>query len=430
MEDNKREALRLLSGSAGAGIDVAYRNLVDYLETFQSNKRGTPFRMLVRSVDNAQRDIAGTVASGSAKPGDNVVILPSAQLTKIKRIAGGDGALESVQAGTEVVITLADEVKAAPGDMLAAPQHRPQVADQFEAHLVWLSKEPLLPGRPYLMNINNGAIAATVTALKHRVDVATRAKLAARTLSSGEIGVCNLSIARPVAFDAYADNRKTGAFTLADRVSNKAIAAGMIDFALRRATNIHYQIQTVSKVARLRLMRHRPAVLWFTGLPSAGKSTIANLVESALHARDVHTIMLDGDNVRHGLNRDLGFTESDRVENIRRIGEVSKLMTEAGLIVLCSFISPFRAERRMVRELFDSNEFIEVFVDTPLEECIARDPKGLYRRALAGEIKNFTGVDQPYEVPENPELHLLAGGKEADRLANEVIEALLRRKIL
>ena len=430
MKDNKREALRLLSGPAGAGTDVAYRNLVDYLETFHSNKRGTPFRMPVRSVGNAQRDIAGTVASGSAKSGDNVVILPSAQLTKIKRIAGGDGTPQSVQAGAEVVITLADEVKAAPGDMLAALQDRPQVADQFEAHLVWLSKEPLLPGRPYLMNINNGAVAATVTALKHRVDVATRAKLAARTLSSGEIGVCNLSVARPVAFDAYADNRDTGAFILIDRYSNETVAAGMIDFALRRATNIHHQMQAVSKAERSQLMPHRAAVLWFTGLPSAGKSTIANLVESALHARGVHTIMLDGDNVRHGLNRDLGFTESDRVENIRRIGEVSKLMTEAGLIVLCSFISPFRAERRMVRELLDGDDFIEVFVDTPLEECIARDPKGLYRRALAGEIKNFTGIDQPYEVPENPELHLRAGGKEADRLASEVIEALLQRKIL
>jgi bifunctional enzyme CysN/CysC len=242
--------------------------------------------------------------------------------------------------------------------------------------------------------------------------------------------VCNLSVARPVAFDAYVDNRETGAFILIDRYSNETVAAGMIDFALRRATNIHHQNLTVSKVERSRLMRHRPAVLWFTGLPSAGKSTIANLVESALHARGAHTIILDGDNVRHGLNRDLGFTESDRVENIRRIGEVAKLMTDAGLIVLCSFISPFRAERRMVRELLDSNEFIEVFVDTPLDECIARDPKGLYRRALAGEIKNFTGVDQPYEVPENPELRLLAGGKEAEQLASDVIDALLARKIL
>jgi bifunctional enzyme CysN/CysC len=231
-------------------------------------------------------------------------------------------------------------------------------------------------------------------------------------------------------FDAYADNCGTGAFILIDRYSNETVAAGMIDFALRRATNIHYHDHLVSKSGRANLMHHRPVVLWFTGLPGSGKSTIANLVEAALHARGTHTVILDGDNVRHGLNKDLGFTEPDRVENIRRVGEVAKLMTDAGLIVLCSFISPFRAERRMVRELLDSEEFIEVFVDTPLDQCIARDPKGLYRRALAGEIKNFTGVDQPYEAPESPELHLLAGIKEADRLANEVVEMLAQRGIL
>jgi bifunctional enzyme CysN/CysC len=255
-------------------------------------------------------------------------------------------------------------------------------------------------------------------------------KLAAKTLALNEVGVANLSTARAIAFDAYADNRDTGAFILIDRYSNETVAAGMIDFALRRASNIHRQQQTVSKAERSNLMHHRPAVLWFTGLSGSGKSTIANLVEAALHARGVHTVLLDGDNVRHGLNRDLGFTEPDRVENIRRIGEVAKLMTNAGLVVLCSFISPFKAERRMVREQLDTDEFIEIFVDAPLEQCIARDPKGLYRRALAGEIKNFTGVDQPYETPENPELHLLAGSKEADRLASEVIEDLIRRKVL
>jgi bifunctional enzyme CysN/CysC len=269
-----------------------------------------------------------------------------------------------------------------------------------------------------------------VTELKHQIDINTLSKLAAKTLSINEVGVCNLSVARAVAFDAYADNRGTGAFILIDRFSNETVAAGMIDFALRRATNIHHQQQTVSKAERTNLMHHRPAVLWFTGLPGSGKSTIANLVESALHARGVHTILLDGDNVRHGLNRDLGFTESDRVENIRRIGEVAKLMTNAGLVVLCSFISPFQAERRMVRDQLDTDEFIEIFVDTPLEQCVARDPKGLYKRALAGEIKNFTGVDQPYEKPENPELHLHAGSKEADRLASEVIEELVQRDIL
>jgi bifunctional enzyme CysN/CysC len=410
-------------------------HLLEYLETVdvEDDRAGKPFRMPVQWVNRPNsnfRGFAGTIVSGGARVGDDIVVLPSGQTTKIKKIAGAGGDLDAAQARDSVTVTLTDAIDIARGDMLAALRDRPQIADQFVAHLVWMSNEHLFPGRSYFMKINCCTLVATVTELKHQLDVNTLSKLAAKTLGLNEVGVCNLSVARPVAFDAYADNRDTGAFILIDRYSNETVAAGMIDFALRRATNIHHQNLTVSKVERSQLMRHRPAVLWFTGLPSAGKSTIANLVESALHARGAHTIILDGDNVRHGLNRDLGFIESDRVENIRRIGEVAKLMTEAGLIVLCSFISPFRAERRMVREQLDSNEFIEVFVDTPLDECIARDPKGLYRRALAGEIKNFTGVDQPYEVPENPELHLLAGGKEPDRLANEVIEALLQRKIL
>jgi bifunctional enzyme CysN/CysC len=410
-------------------------HLFEYLDTVdvEDDRAGKPFRMPVQLVNRPNsefRGFAGTIVSGSAKAGDEVAVLPFGQATKIKKIVGAGGDLDGAQARDSVTVTLADEIDIARGDMLAALRDRPQVADQFEAHLVWMSNEQLLPGRSYFMKINNNNIAATVTELKHRLDVNTLSKLAAKTLSLNEVGVCNLSVARPVAFDAYADNRDTGAFILIDRYSNETVAAGMIDFALRRATNIHLQQQAVSKAERSNLKHHRPVVLWFTGLPSSGKSTIANLVEAELHARGAHTTMLDGDNVRHGLNRDLGFTATDRVENIRRIGEVAKLMTEAGLIVLCSFISPFKAERRMVRELLDSNEFIEVFVDTPIDECIKRDPKGLYRRALAGEIKNFTGIDQPYEAPENPELHLLAGGKEADRLASEVIEALLQRKIL
>ena len=410
-------------------------HLLDYLETVdvEDDRAGKPFRMPVQWVNRPNSDFrgfAGTIASGSASVGDEIVILPSGQTTRIKRIIGAGGDLEAAQARDSVTVTLTDEIDVARGDMFAALRDRPQIADQFVAHLVWMSNEHLFPGRSYFMKINSCTIAATVTELKHQIDVNTLSKLAAKTLALNEVGVCNLSVARPVAFDAYADNRDTGAFILIDRYSNETVAAGMIDFALRRATNIHHQKQTVSKAERSNLMHQRAAVLWFTGLPGSGKSTIANLVEATLCARGAHTILLDGDNVRHGLNRDLGFTEPDRVENIRRIGEVAKLMTDAGLIVLCSFISPFRAERRMVRELLDSNEFIEVFVDTPIEECIARDPKGLYRRALAGEIKNFTGVDQPYEVPENPELHLLAGSKDADRLASEVIEALVQRKIL
>ena len=391
-------------------------HLLDYLEAVdvEEDRAGKPFRMPVQWVNRPNSDFrgfAGTIASGSAKPGDEIAILPSGQTTRIARIIGAGGNLDAAQALDAVTVTLADEIDIARGDMLAALRDRPQVADQFAAHLVWMSSEHLFPGRSYLMKINNCTVAATVTEIKHRLDVNTLSKLAAKTLALNEVGVCNLSVARPVVFDAYADNRDTGAFILIDRYSNETVAAGMIDFALRRATNIHHHSHSVSKAVRSALMRHPPAVLWFTGLPGSGKSTIANLVEAALHARGVHTVLLDGDNIRHGLNRDLGFTEPDRVENIRRIGEVAKLMTDAGLVVLCSFISPFRAERRMVRELLDGNEFIEVFVDTPIEQCIARDPKGLYRRALAGEIKNFTGVDQPYEVPENPELHLLAGSQ-------------------
>jgi len=279
------------------------------------------------------------------------------------------------------------------------------------------------------MNINHNTLAATVTEIKHRLDVNTQSKLAAKTLALNEVGVCNLSIARPVAFDPHAVNRETGAFVLVNRYTNETVAAGTIDFALLRATNIHHHKLSVSKADRSRLVHQKPAVLWFTGLPSSGKSTVANRVEASLNSRGIHTVLLDGDNVRHGLNKDLGFTEADRVENIRRIGEVAKLMTGAGLIVLCSFISPFRAERRMVRELLDEGEFIEIFVDTPLERCIARDPKGLYRRALAGEIKNFTGIDQPYEVPENPDLHLMADRDDAATLADRVIAELVQRKV-
>ena len=437
--------LKAVPISASYGDNVSKRSertpwysglhLLEYLETVdvEDGRAGKPFRMPVQWVNRPNSDFrgfAGTVASGRARPGDEIAVLPSGRTTRIKAVIGADGDLDVANAGDSVTITLVDEIDIARGDMFAAVRDRPQVADQFAAHLVWMSSENLFPGRSYFLKMNNCTLAATVTEIKHQLDVNTMSKLAAKTLALNEAGICNLSIARPIAFDPYAENRETGAFILIDRYSNETVAAGMIDFALRRATNIHHQNLTVGKAERSRLMHHRPAVLWFTGLPGAGKSTIANLVEAGLIARGIHSVMLDGDNVRHGLNKDLGFTESDRVENIRRIGEVAKLMTDAGLIVLCSFISPFRAERHMVRELLDTGEFIEVFVDTPLEQCIARDPKGLYRRALAGEIKNFTGVDQPYEAPENPELHLLAGSKDPDKLANEVVEELIRQKIL
>jgi bifunctional enzyme CysN/CysC len=409
-------------------------HLLEFLESvdIEDERAGKPFRMPVQWVnrpDSDFRGFAGTIAGGSVRSGDEIAVLPSGQTSRIKAIFSASGAVDAAAASDAVTITLADEIDIARGDMLGAVRDRPPVADQFSAHLVWMSNEQLLPGRSYLMKINCCMVAATVTVLKHKLDVNTLSKFAAKTLALNEVGVCNLWVARPIAFDSYADNRDTGAFILIDRYSNETVAAGMIDFALRRATNIHHQNLTVSKAERARLMHHRSAVLWFTGLPGAGKSTVANLVEAGLHARGIHTVLLDGDNVRHGLNKDLGFTESDRVENIRRIGEVAKLMTEAGLIVLCSFISPFRAERRIVRELVGADEFIEVFVDTPIEQCIARDPKGLYRRALAGEIKNFTGVDQAYEVPENPELHLMAARDTAAVLADQVIEEMVRRKV-
>jgi bifunctional enzyme CysN/CysC len=410
-------------------------HLLEHLETVdvEDDPTAKPFRMAVEAVDASRgfRGFAGTITGGSLKSGEEIAVLPSGKTATVKALLGPDGERGSAQSGDAVTVTLAGEIiDVVPGDMFAAVRDRPQVADQFAAHLIWMSGDPLLPERSYLMNINNRTLAATVTELKYRIDVDSLAKLAAKTLAFNEIGVCNLSVASPVAFDPHSENRHTGGFILIDRDSNETVAAGMVDFVLRRATNIHHQNITISKTERTALKHHRPAVLWFTGLSGAGKSTIANLVEAALHTRGVHTLLLDGDNIRHGLNRDLGFTEVDRVENIRRIGEVAKLMTDAGLIVLCSFISPFRAERRMVRELVGDGEFVEIFVDTPLEECIARDPKGLYKRALAGEIKNFTGVDQPYETPSNAEVRLLAGAKDADRLAQEVIESLGRLKIL
>jgi len=437
-------AVRAIPLSARFGDNVSARSermpwytgphLLEHLETVdvEDDCAARPFRLPVQWVNRPNLDFrgfAGTVASGTLRRGDEVAALPSGRVSRVKSILAPGGDVETAEAGDAVTISLEDEIDIARGDVLAPARERSAVADQFAAHVVWMSAEPLLPGRTYLMKINHATLAATVTDLKHHIDTDSLAPLAAKTLSLNEVGVCNLSTGRPIAFDAYADNRKTGAFILIDRATNETIAAGMIDFALRRAANVHQQAITVTKAERALLMSHRPAVLWFTGLSGAGKSTIANLVEAGLHARGVHTLMLDGDNVRHGLNRDLGFTEADRVENIRRIGEVAKLMTEAGLVVLCSFISPFRAERQMVRELVGDGEFIEVFVDTPLEQCIARDPKGLYKRALAGEIKNFTGVSQAYETPEQPELHLMAGEAAAERLAEDVIDDLARRKI-
>jgi bifunctional enzyme CysN/CysC len=315
-------------------------------------------------------------------------------------------------------------VDAGRGDLLAPPQSRPEVADQFAAHLLWTDDEPLLPGRSYLLRIGSSWVPASITAIKHKVDVNTLTHLAARTLGLNEIAVCNLATAVPIAFDSFGENRQTGSFILVDRFSHRTAAAGVIDFPLRRARNIAVENLAVDKAGRAALKQQKPCILWFTGLSGSGKSTIARHVEGKLHAEGHHTYMLDGDNLRHALNRDLGFTDADRVENIRRAGEVAKLMTDAGLIVLCSFISPFRAERQMVRGLVDDGEFLEIFVDAPLEVCMQRDPKGLYARAVAGQIPNFTGIDSPYEIPDSAELHLDTTLRTAAELADEVIRAL------
>jgi bifunctional enzyme CysN/CysC len=386
-----------------------------------------PFRFSVQWVnrpDQEFRGFAGTVASGRIRCGDAVRLAHTGAATLISRIVTADGDLETAAAGDAVTLTLTDDVDVARGDLLVSPDRRPEVADQFAAHLIWMSAEPLLPGRSYLMRIGNRWVPATVLSIKHKLDVNHLEPLATRTLTINEIGLCNLATSLPVAFDPYEVNRETGAFIIVDRYSNETVGAGMIAFALRRATNIHPEHLAIEKPARARLKHQRPCIVWFTGLSASGKSTIAKLVEAQLHREGRHTYMLDGDNVRHALNRDLGFTDADRVENIRRVGEVAKLFVDAGLIVLCAFISPFRAERQMVRDLVGEGEFIEVFVDTPIEECRRRDPKGLYAKADSGALRNFTGVDSPYEPPEHADLVLPTPQHGPDGLAQMVVEHL------
>jgi bifunctional enzyme CysN/CysC len=366
-----------------------------------------PLRFPIQGINHRHPDFrgyAGTIASGRVRQGDEIVVATSGRKTRIARIVTMDGDLEQAEAPDSVTLVFAEEIDASRGDLLCAPLSRPDVVDQFAAHLIWMSEQELLPGRSYLMKIGGRTLPASVTEIKYRLDTDSQAKIAAKTLRLNEIGFCNLVTSTPLAIDPHEANRVTGAFILMDRANNGVAAAGTIAFALRRASNVHRQHLAVDKAARSQLKHHKPKILWFTGLSGAGKSTVANLVETQLLERHVHSILLDGDNIRHGLNKDLGFTEADRVENIRRIGEVAKLMVEAGLIVLCAFISPFEAERRMVRELVEADEFVEIFLDTPLEVCIERDPKGLYKKALAGKIKNFTGVDQAYERPEEAEI--------------------------
>jgi bifunctional enzyme CysN/CysC len=409
--------------------------LLDYLETvdIEGEAADKPFRFPVQWVNRPNLDFrgyAGTVASGRIAAGDAVVVAASGRSSRVKELLTYEGPQPSAQAGDAITVTLTDDVDIARGDMLVVPASRPEVSDQFAAHVIWMSDHALVPGRSYLARIGTRTTAVTVTGIKYKIDVNTREHLATHTLGLNDIGVCNLATGMPVAFDPYAQNRRTGSFIIIDRFTNQTVGAGMIDFGLRRGTNLHWQALAVGKTERASLKHQRAAIVWFTGLSGAGKSTVANAVEQRLHAMGHHTMMLDGDNVRHGLNRDLGFTEADRVENIRRSGEVAKLLTEAGLIVLCSFISPYRAERIGVRNLVGEGEFIEVFVDTPIEECMRRDAKGLYAKAKAGTIKNFTGFDAPYEVPVTPEVHLLTLDETPEQMAERVVKALMERQII
>ena len=409
--------------------------LLEYLESVEVDVAldDKPFRFPVQWVNRANQDFrgfCGTVASGSIRPGDRIVVAQSGREASVRRIITADGDLPAAHPGYAVTLTLSDEVDIARGDVLARPESRPEVVDQFAAHVLWMAEEPMFPGRSYLLRIGTKYVPARITTLKHKVDVNNLDHIAARTLALNEIGLCNISTSTPVAFDPYEENRETGAFILIDRYTNATAGAGMITFGLRRATNIHRQSLLIDKGARTRLHGHQATILWFTGLPGSGKSTIANIVERELHAQGAHTYLLDGDNVRHGLSRDLGFTDADRVENIRRVGEVAKLFVDAGMIVLCSFISPFRAERRMVRELMGEGEFIEVYVDTALDECIRRDPKGLYARAQAGNIKNFTGIDSPYEPPEAAEVVIRTDQHSAEEAAQRVIDELQARHLI
>jgi bifunctional enzyme CysN/CysC len=393
----------------------------------EDDLQAKPFRMPVQWVNRPNLDFrgfSGMIASGVVKPGDRIKVAPSGRESTVERIVTFTGDLPQAVAGQSVTITLKDEIDISRGDVIATADAPPEVADQFEATLVWFDDEPLLPGRPYLLKVGARTVPAQVHEPKYKVNVNTLEKLAAKRLELNEIGVCNLSISAPIPFEAYADNKDLGGFILIDRLSNRTVGAGMLHFALRRSQNIHWQAMDVDKTVRAAAKGQTARALWFTGLSGAGKSTIANLVEKRLLAGGRHTYLLDGDNVRHGLNKDLGFTEEDRVENIRRVAEVAKLMVDAGLIVLVSFISPFRAERRMARELLAEGEFVEVFVDTPLADAEKRDVKGLYKKARAGELKNFTGIDSPYEAPENPEIRIDTTAMTPEQAAEEICRYL------
>jgi bifunctional enzyme CysN/CysC len=413
--------------------------LIEHLETVpidSASDEAKPFRMPVQWVnrpDQHFRGFAGQVASGAVRPGDQVRVLPSGRTTKIARIVTLNGDLDDAAAGQSVTLTLADEIDCSRGDVIAAAKDPPHAADQFEATIVWMAEEEMVPGKGYWLKLGTQTATATVAHPKYQLNVNTLEQLAAKALDLNAIGVADVTTDRPIVFEPYKDeaggapNRALGGFILIDKLTNATVAAGMLHFALRRGENIHWQALDVSRETHARLKGQKPSVLWFTGLSGAGKSTIANLVEKKLAAMGRHTFLLDGDNVRHGLNKDLGFTEADRIENIRRVGEVAKLMADAGLIVLTAFISPFRAEREMVRRMMNDGEFIEIFVDTPLAEAETRDVKGLYAKARAGELPNFTGIDSPYEPPERPELRIDTTKLTAEGAADKIVAMLAQR---
>jgi len=410
-------------------------SLLAHLETIEieGDLAATPLRFLVQTVlrpDPDTRLYAGIMAGGSLRRGDTVQLAHSGLSCRVNRIVVAGEDQERADIGASIAVGLDRHVDVSRGDMLVVPEHRPQVTDQFAAHLIWMSEQPLLPGREYILKVGVRSVSASVTAVKYRLDIETLHHEPAHTLSLNEIGVCDVAAASPVALDSFGDIRQTGCFIVIDRYSNATVAAGTVDFALRRGVNVRQQVLTVAKNARAALKAQRPGVLWFTGLSGAGKSTIANLVETKLAIRKRHTYLLDGDNIRHGLNKDIGFTDADRVENIRRVGEVAKLFVDAGIIVLCSFISPFRAERAAIRGMLEPGEFIEIFVSTPLAVCEARDSKGLYAKARGGVLPSFTGIDSPYEPPQNPDLVLDSTVAGPDELAGQVIELLLARGMI
>ncbi|KQO09288.1 sulfate adenylyltransferase subunit CysN [Sphingomonas sp. Leaf242] len=428
-----------ISGFKGDNITGASANtrwydgptLIDHLDTVTldvSEDQAGAFRMPVQWVNRPNLDFrgfSGLVASGSIAPGDAVRILPGGRTSTIARVVAFGGDLPSAVAGQSVTLTLADEIDCSRGDVIVAADSPPEASDQFEATVVWMADEAMLPGRSYWLKLATQTVTATIQQPKYAINVNTMERLAAKTLELNAIGVANLSTDRPLVFEPYADNRQLGGFILVDKITNATVAAGMLHFSLRRAQNVHWQATDIGREAHASLKNQKAAVLWFTGLSGAGKSTIANLVEMKLARMNRHTFLLDGDNVRHGLNRDLGFTDADRVENIRRVGEVAKLMTDAGLIVITAFISPFRAEREMARQMIAPGEFIEVHIDTPLAEAERRDVKGLYAKARAGKLANFTGIDSPYEAPANPEIRIDTTGMTPDQAADAIVAMLI-----